>query len=320
MVKSEKLKQSKNQIFKLYKVMVLPLLKINTIMTTENSRPTSMVFYLSFMEGAIAAGLTPAQRAELYEGLMTYTFYHRIPEFSHPFAKGFFMICKENIDANTRKLERSRIASENGKKGGAPKGNKNAVKKTTSKKVKKVEEEVPVTEDTDSRQTPVVQEVNSTSRTEYNYAAQPVNDQRVQEQTTQNQASKQTYTNTNTLSNTNTSSSSSSLSMSLYQKEDTQKQTNLEIEENRRLLNLRRTTFVNSLIPYVKTYGMETIEKFVNYWTEADRNYLQMRFEQQSNWITEKRLARWMDNPKKMKEILERKKQLQLRQNSECCL
>ena len=39
------------------------------------------------------------------------------------------MICKANIDANVHKYEQRMSAVENGKKGGAPKGNKNAAKK-----------------------------------------------------------------------------------------------------------------------------------------------------------------------------------------------
>ena len=94
-----------------------------------NTNPESLIFYRSYMEAAREAGVSLHDRALFYEAIIDYATLRQIPEFSNPILKGLFVICKANIDANVHKYEERMSAVENGKKGGAPKGNKNAAKK-----------------------------------------------------------------------------------------------------------------------------------------------------------------------------------------------
>ncbi len=58
-------------------------------------------------------------------------------------------------------------------------------------------------------------------------------------------------------------------------------------------LDERRQTFVDSLTPFIPTYGMEMINAFADYWTEPNRSCSRMRFELQRTWSLPLRLATW---------------------------
>ena len=58
-------------------------------------------------------------------------------------------------------------------------------------------------------------------------------------------------------------------------------------------LDERRHTFVDSLTPFIPTYGMEMINAFADYWTEPNRSCSRMRFELQRTWSLPLRLATW---------------------------
>lgn len=100
----------------------------------ETATIPSMIFYHHFMEAAQATGMTPEQRCEFYEGIMTYQFSEEIPDFSLPAQQGLFLAVKPLLDSNQLKQRQYRKAKENGRKGGAPKGNRNACKSDKSKK------------------------------------------------------------------------------------------------------------------------------------------------------------------------------------------
>ena len=55
----------------------------------------------------------------------------------------------------------------------------------------------------------------------------------------------------------------------------------------------RRQTFIDSLTPFIPTYGMEMINAFADYWTEPNRSCSRMRFELQRTWSLPLRLATW---------------------------
>ena len=58
-------------------------------------------------------------------------------------------------------------------------------------------------------------------------------------------------------------------------------------------LDERRQTFVDSLTPFIPTYGMEMMKAFADYWTEPNRSCSRMRFELQRTWSLPLRLATW---------------------------
>ena len=55
----------------------------------------------------------------------------------------------------------------------------------------------------------------------------------------------------------------------------------------------RRQAFIDSLTPFIPTYGMEMINAFADYWTEPNRSCSRMRFELQRTWSLPLRLATW---------------------------
>ena len=58
-------------------------------------------------------------------------------------------------------------------------------------------------------------------------------------------------------------------------------------------LDERRQTFIESLTPFIPTYGMEMVNAFIDYWTEPNRSCSRMRFELQRTWSLPLRLATW---------------------------
>ena len=63
-------------------------------------------------------------------------------------------------------------------------------------------------------------------------------------------------------------------------------------------LDERRQTFIDSLTPFIPTYGMEMIKAFADYWTEPNRSCSRMRFELQRTWSLPLRLATWARHDK----------------------
>lgn len=82
----------------------------------------SFVFYASFYEAI--KELPEDTQLELYGALCEYSFNDNLPELS-PVAKAVFTVMRPNID---KAAARYRASVENGRKGGAPKGNSNARK------------------------------------------------------------------------------------------------------------------------------------------------------------------------------------------------
>ena len=58
-------------------------------------------------------------------------------------------------------------------------------------------------------------------------------------------------------------------------------------------LDERRQAFIESLTPFIPTYGMEMVKAFADYWTEPNRSCSRMRFELQRTWSLPLRLATW---------------------------
>ena len=65
------------------------------------------------------------------------------------------------------------------------------------------------------------------------------------------------------------------------------------IEQKRKLLEVHRREFYDSLIPYVQEYGKEMVRDFFDYWSEPNKGRTQMRYEMQPTWSLAMRLATW---------------------------
>ena len=86
---------------------------------------------------ASMSNLPDADRLALYDALCRYGLYGEVPEDLPPIANGFFMLMQPTVDASKKRYATS---VENGKKGGAPKGNHNA-KKQPKNNLKTTEEQ-----------------------------------------------------------------------------------------------------------------------------------------------------------------------------------
>jgi len=60
-----------------------------------------------------------------------------------------------------------------------------------------------------------------------------------------------------------------------------------------RSIEERFEDFRQELVPFVATYGKDTIREFFDYWTEKNKSGKKMRFEMQRTFETSKRLTTW---------------------------
>lgn len=81
------------------------------------------VFLPSYYEAI--SNLPDAERLALYDALCMFGLYGEEPANLPPMAKGFFILIRPNIESSKARYKAN---TENGRKGGAPKGNKNAKK------------------------------------------------------------------------------------------------------------------------------------------------------------------------------------------------
>lgn len=91
-----------------------------------NNYRESFVWYRSFKDCAKALPLE--HRVELYEGIMDYGLDQSEPIFSNPYLQMAWALIKPQLDANWKRFKNGCKGALHGKKGGAPKGNKNALK------------------------------------------------------------------------------------------------------------------------------------------------------------------------------------------------
>lgn len=58
----------------------------------------------------------------------------------------------------------------------------------------------------------------------------------------------------------------------------------------------RRVKFIETVRPYLKEYGQDMCDSFVDYWTEPTRDGKKMLFELKPTWSISGRLATWFKN------------------------
>lgn len=90
-------------------------------------RARRFTFFPSYYEAGKCIE-NPNERLSFYESLMEYAFFGKLPEFGDKLA-AMFELTKPNIDESLKRIKQGKI---NGAKGGAPLGNQNAKKKTTT--------------------------------------------------------------------------------------------------------------------------------------------------------------------------------------------
>lgn len=92
-------------------------------MSEQATHNDGFVFFKTYYEAM--QYLPDSDRLALYDAICQYGIYGVEPENLPPIARGFFILQRPNIDAS---LKRFKTNQENGRKGGAPKGNRNASK------------------------------------------------------------------------------------------------------------------------------------------------------------------------------------------------
>jgi hypothetical protein len=64
-------------------------------------------------------------------------------------------------------------------------------------------------------------------------------------------------------------------------------------------IDSRKTSFANSIKPFLETYGKEMCTEFYKYWTEHGEKDKKMRFEKEKTFGIKQRLDRWKSNKSK---------------------
>ena len=71
-------------------------------------------------------------------------------------------------------------------------------------------------------------------------------------------------------------------------------------QEKQAQLDNRKSAFYNALVPYLHEYGKDMLREFFDYWSEPNKSGTKMRFELNSTWDLDRRLARWANNNKEL--------------------
>ena len=61
-------------------------------------------------------------------------------------------------------------------------------------------------------------------------------------------------------------------------------------------INKRYDKFEDDVRSYQSLFGEDTVEEFINYWTEENKSGTKMKFEMQPTWDTKRRIQRWAGN------------------------
>ena len=183
-------------------------------------------------------------------------------------------------------------AVENGKQGGASKGNKNAAKKKGK----------------DEQDDKTLLKVNSDKKSEekcieqantYSTEFEEKNTSQVEKkETTKNnpKTTPKTTINENVYENVdgNDNENKNNISNVYYFLEKENKENKeREIIKEQPTLQQRNVEFHKSLMPYIRKYGCEAIRDFNYYWAEPNRKNM-LRFEMEKTWLMAPRLERWM--------------------------
>ena len=245
----------------------------------------SGIFYVSYMKSAMEAGFTREERGVFYDGIITYMFTNELPEYDNPVMRALFAVCRPNIDATQVHFRKHQICKENGKRGGAPKGNSNAssqsgkagrvaVKSTTSVQPKTTEVNNPKTTQQNNLKTT---EQNNPNSTEEN---NPIAEDETTINKNKNENKNETINENENVEVRESEPASHTPTPSLAYSDHSD-------------LVVRQHQFFESLKPYIEQYGKEEIQRFFNYWSETTPDGMYMRFEKEKYWRLPNRLAHW---------------------------
>jgi len=257
----------------------------------------SFTFHHEWFEALKGA---PAEvRLEVYEAIVDYGLDGIVPADLQPMAQLAFHFAKKTIDEDNERQERiSQVRSQAGRKGGAPKGNKNARRdenkqkqaKTSKNKQNNLLLEYPAErekngamdgmETVDNVNVTETQEQNKQNKQmlEYSLKAQKQSSQKEEKASSPHTPYLEKEENASTLPR-----------VYAYARDGT-------------ALERRRTAFYDSLVPYVEKYGRDMIREFFDYWSEENQAHTKMRYEMEKTWGLSRRLATWSQKQQQFKQ------------------
>ncbi|MGV8135877.1 MAG: hypothetical protein AB2L20_11740 [Mangrovibacterium sp.] len=89
--------------------------------------------------------------------------------------------------------------------------------------------------------------------------------------------------------------------------------TNIRMNKNDKEIYIGKIQkeFYQSLIPFLKEFGKQTIRDFYDYWSEPNKSKTKIRYQIEKTWDTHKRLLRWAKNDFKSKSLDTAKEKVQ---------
>ena len=69
-----------------------------------------------------------------------------------------------------------------------------------------------------------------------------------------------------------------------------------EYKEEKNNIEERKTSFANTLKPFLEIFGKDVLNNFYFYWTEHGEKDKKMRFEKETSFCVKRRLERWVKN------------------------
>ena len=233
----------------------------------------SYVFYASFYEAMRC--LADNDYIAVSKAVNEYALYGNEMELSG-IANGFFQLIKPQLDANIRRRE-------NGLKGGAPSGNRNARKQPNSTEL----------DFENNQKTTETQKENNLKQPNVNVNVNAnVNDNVNEKESVEKNAADKSATPTlekDFSAEPIENPASPEKEKGCAEKEKAPAKT---IEE-------RSIDFWNDIEAYKGSYGCEMLQAFYGYWSEYNEGGRKMRFEMEKIWNLGRRLATWAANDKK---------------------
>lgn len=203
-------------------------------------------------------------KLEVYQAIMQYGFYRNLDGLNlSDMAIGLFAGIRPQLDGGWEAYDRQcECNRKNGNKGGAPKGNRNAMKK----------------EEEGNNPKQPIRLISVDSRNYSESESELESDLELDSDKIKNKIKyKKSKESANAPKKGETLSLTPSKGVSS--------------------LSDREKAFAETIRPYVPKYGKEMCNKFFAYWTEPNKSKTKMRFELERTWDVSRRLATWSNKP-----------------------
>ena len=218
------------------------------------------------INGSTIGNIPDSVKLEVFQAIARYGFYRNFGEAElSDMAKGLLAGIVPQLEggweAYEKQCERNR---ENGTKGGAPKGNRNAKKEETEENNPKQPTRLKSVVSINSSDS----DIDSESDSELDLDSDKIKIQsKIKNQIQETKESANAPKKGETLSLKHPKASVS--------------------------LEDREKAFMESIRPYVEMYGRDLCNQFFAYWTEPNKSKTKMRFELERTWDIARRLATW---------------------------